>query len=71
MTSEFDRGRVGEYLNGEGSHFTAKLFRLISDSDGINRKKLRKGFPEEVSLLEDHLKRPRTLVEIFGGELDG
>ena len=64
--SAWDRDNLDNFLGGEGSHFTAKLIRLIADSDMVNRKLLRKGFPEEVDLVERHLRRGKPLVQVFG-----
>ena len=52
--SDFDKSHVKEILDGYGDWFTAQLFRLIYKADSENREKLRKGFPEEVALVETH-----------------
>ena len=64
--SAWDRDNLDNFLGGEGSHFTAKLIRLIADSDATNRENLRKGFPDEVDGVERHLRRGKPLVQVFG-----
>jgi len=68
MMSAWDKEHLGDFLVGEGNHFMAKLSRLIADADAENRESLRKGFPEEVSAVERHLRvgKPKPLVEVFG-----
>ena len=64
----WDKDHLSEMLGGSGSHFTAKLFRLIADASGRNRDLLREGFPAEVALVEDYLgpAKGKPLVEVFG-----
>ena len=64
--SAWDRNHLDKFLGCEGNHFTAKLIRLIADSDATNRENLRKGFPEEVDEVERHLRRGKPLVQVFG-----
>tara|TARA_R110002020_G_scaffold42334_1_gene124198 strand:+ start:521 stop:739 length:219 start_codon:yes stop_codon:yes gene_type:complete len=66
MMSAWDKEHLGNFLEGEGNHFMAKLSRLIADADGANRDRLREGFPEEVAAVESHLRKPKPLVEVFG-----
>lgn len=49
--SDYDRTHVGRVMR-EGDWFTARLFRLLSSSDLVNRERFRLGFPEEVAAYE-------------------
>lgn len=53
--TEHDKNSVDAILHGEGTWFTAKLFRLIAASDTENRARLFKGFPREVTFVHKHL----------------
>ena len=46
--NKYDEENLENILNGEGTWFIAKLFRLISQADDSNRKKIYKAFPNEV-----------------------
>jgi hypothetical protein len=50
--SDYDRAHVGDLVGGEGTWFTAKLFRLLADADADHRDMLALGFPEEVEAFE-------------------
>jgi hypothetical protein len=52
MLSRYDIEHVEEIMKGDGDWFTAKLLRLIADSDLPNRERIRAGFPKEVALYE-------------------
>jgi lactam utilization protein B len=52
--TDFDRQHVAEILAGEGTWFTAHLFRLISKADKDNRKRIALGFPAEVAAVNNY-----------------
>ncbi len=52
MLSEFDRENIDHILGGKGDWFSAGLIRLIAKADGLNRERLRRGFPEAVAAFE-------------------
>jgi hypothetical protein len=52
VISEFDKKNVQRIMDGMGNWFTAKLLRLLAESDYSNREKFRLGFPEHVELFE-------------------
>ena len=52
--SNYDKQNVGKLLRGEGTWFTANLFRLIARADEQNRNKLRTAFPDEVAAVETY-----------------
>jgi hypothetical protein len=54
--SKYDREHVPAIMAGDGSWFTAQLMRLIAKADSHQRALLRKGFPEEVELVERYLR---------------
>ncbi len=54
MMSNHDKQNIGKLLQGEGSWFTARLFRLIASADEQNRNKLRTAFPDEVVAVETY-----------------
>ena len=54
--SNYDEQRVAEILAGEGTWFTAHLFRLIAKADQNNRAKLASAFPAEVAAVVRYLE---------------
>ena len=54
--SNYDEQRVAEILAGEGTWFTAYLFRLIAKADQNNRAKLASAFPAEVAAVVRYLE---------------
>jgi len=54
--SSYDEQRVAEILAGEGTWFTAHLFRLIAKADQNNRAKLASAFPAEVAAVVRYLE---------------
>ncbi len=54
---DFDKKNLQLILEGHGDWFTAMLLRLIAKADGINREKLRAGFPGEVKAYESWLNQ--------------
>jgi hypothetical protein len=53
--SKYEREHVDAIMGGHGDWFTAQLMRLIAKADSHHRALLRKGFPEEVELVERYL----------------
>jgi len=75
--SEFDKAHVGDILAGHGDWFSAKLLRLIAESDHDNREALREAYPGHVAAYEawhngEYIVVADTLeaaeVAIFGPE---
>ena len=54
MISNYDKKYIDNILSGDGDWFTARLLRLISRADHNNLELLRKGFPEEVEVVETY-----------------
>ena len=53
--TEYDKENIMEILHGNGTWFTADLFRLIAKADGANRLKLAQSFPAEVNAVHLYL----------------
>lgn len=49
--TEHDKEKLSDILSGYGTWFTAKLLRLISQSDRNKMEQMHKAFPEEVELV--------------------
>ncbi|KKL88449.1 hypothetical protein LCGC14_1924620 [marine sediment metagenome] len=59
--TDFDRENLDHILRDpEANWFTVQLLRLICKADADNRRLIRKGFPEEVDLIEQRLGRDST-----------
>lgn len=54
--SNYDSQHVAEILAGDGTWFTAHLFRLIAKADQSNRAKLASAFPAEVATVVRYLE---------------
>ncbi len=61
--SDFDKENVGQILSGQGTWFTAKLMRLVCESDSQCKEKMWHGFPEVVDAVHQ-FQTGKTWTEV-------